>query len=361
MERSHRTIVITATTTLIVWFSLFVAPVVLITALWQARLAGVVVAAALAACAVVGGAALATALRAHRGAIGPRTTETESLGTYQLLAEYLALTFLASWLPSAVMLLQGAFSLPLVILQGSGPLVAAAALTYRETGSLRPLWARITRWRTSIRWYAMALVLPVVLLGVALAGLVILGGPGVPAGTPPWLTVPLLFLFVLLLGGGQEEPGWRGFGLPLLQRRYGALTASLLLGAIWAVWHLPLFVIPGSPQAELSFLPYAVMALALSVVFTSMYNATAGSVPVVMVLHAMVNLVTAWYPATVGALPQILLALVAWVWAGGVIVRYGPRELAPIPRQQLLGRVGERAGASATSSRVRAAAAEAPS
>jgi len=100
---------------------------------------------------------------------------------------------------------------------------------------------------------------------------------------------PVQFLFVLVLGGGQEELGWRGVALPRLQAACGGTVASLVIGVVWAVWHLPLFAIPASSQYGQAFLPYAVAVLASSVVLTWLFNATGGSVLLAMVFHASVN------------------------------------------------------------------------
>jgi uncharacterized protein len=98
------------------------------------------------------------------------------------------------------------------------------------------------------------------------------------------------FLLVFLIGGPLgEEFGWRGFAQPALQVRWGWRSASLLLGLVWAVWHLPLFYSPGTAQSHLPLGWYALSAVASSVVFAWLYQRSRGSVLPALVLHTAVN------------------------------------------------------------------------
>ncbi len=130
-----------------------------------------------------------------------------------------------------------------------------------------------------------------------LVGMLVLPGA---AGTFEGLTASLLvsypFVFVAVaFGGGPlgEEIGWRGFALPRLQLRYGALLATLLLGVLWACWHLPEFLTPsqgGGPGVGLAafyqqFPIFLLMVIALSIIFTWVFNNTLGSLFLVILLH----------------------------------------------------------------------------
>jgi uncharacterized protein len=103
-------------------------------------------------------------------------------------------------------------------------------------------------------------------------------------------------LVTALLIGPVEEFGWRGVALPLLQRRFAPLWASLILGVIWGVWHLPAFLLPGTPQSAWSFGPYVIGVLALSVIVTPMFNAARGSILIAALYHFQMN-GPAWPPA----------------------------------------------------------------
>ena len=122
-----------------------------------------------------------------------------------------------------------------------GPALAAiimAAVTDGKSG-VKALLSRVVLWRVGLRWYVIALGLPTVL---ALAT----AGPELPARvirihSGRQVSVLDFVVFVLVVG---EELGWRGYALPLLLEKRSAVTASLILGLIWGVWHLPTFVIP---------------------------------------------------------------------------------------------------------------------
>jgi membrane protease YdiL (CAAX protease family) len=148
------------------------------------------------------------------------------------------------------------------------------------------------------QWYLFVLV---VIPALAVFGIIL--QPGALAsfqGVTPLLLVsyPLTFVAVVFGGGPLgEEPGWRGFALPRMQPRYGALRGSLLLGVLWCFWHLADFLTPtqgGGPgtglTAFLTDLPiFLLMVVALSIVFTWVFNHTGGSVFIAILLHASVN------------------------------------------------------------------------
>ena len=94
--------------------------------------------------------------------------------------------------------------------------------------------------------------------------------------------------FMLILGP-MEEFGWRGFAMPLLQRRMAPVWAGLVLGVIWGVWHLPAFFLSGTPQSEWSFMPFFVGAIAISLILTPMFNAARGSILLPALFHFQLN------------------------------------------------------------------------
>lgn len=149
---------------------------------------------------------------------------------------------------------------------------------------------------------------------------------------------------VLLVGGGQEELGWRGFALPRLLEQFTAVSASLLIGIVWAVWHLPLLVLEGTSQFGGDFVPYLITLVALSIMFTWLYRVTGGSVLLVMILHASQNASTgsagALLPVENAAVLSWVLAGVMWMFALALIVIYGPdfRSSTPDIRETVEGR-----------------------
>jgi membrane protease YdiL (CAAX protease family) len=168
-----------------------------------------------------------------------------------------------------------------------GPALAAvivAALTDGRPG-LRDLLGRLVRWRVGVRWYAVALGLPMV-LALTAAGLNLLLGAQTSVNFGG-LSVLNFVVFVLIVG---EELGWRGYALPRLLAERSALAASLILGALWGAWHLPTFFVPGAPQYGLPFYVFVVLIVAYSVVIGWVYVHARGSVLVASLLHGAINL-----------------------------------------------------------------------
>lgn len=178
---------------------------------------------------------------------------------------------------------------------GFGPAVSGAAIIRFTGGSARTWFRGLFRWRIAVRWYAFALGLPVLIVSVATAAFVLAGEEielSLLGGNLAKF-VPLL-IFVTLIGGGNEEPGWRGFALPRLQMRWTPLRATLLLGAVWALWHLPILVVAGGHG--LDPIPFALIIVVLFVgiaggyafPLTFLHNKTKSSL-LCMLLHGSYN------------------------------------------------------------------------
>ena len=142
--------------------------------------------------------------------------------------------------------------MPFIVLDiaaGLGPLVAALGVTSYEAGGAgrRALLGQLLRWRVPGRWYVIAVLGPVVLTAAAFGGWVATGGSAPPTeALARWTRLPVFFVYILLAGGGMdEELGWRGYALPRLQQRYGALIASVILGLFWGGLAHPRLVHPG--------------------------------------------------------------------------------------------------------------------
>jgi hypothetical protein len=180
-----------------------------------------------------------------------------------------------------------------IIIGSFGPAVAAAVVTRLRGHSVRDWLRTVVEPRTSLRWYVAALGVPVAWGGAIIAGLALWTGSVDTAELIGFLPqVPFGLLFLTLVGGGNEEFGWRGFALPALQERTDALTASVIIGGVWAGWHLPLFVLVPASYGALSAIPaYVVNIVGISVVFTWLYNESGPSILPVMLLHGMNNTV----------------------------------------------------------------------
>jgi CAAX protease family protein len=161
----------------------------------------------------------------------------------------------------------------------------AAALT-GGWPAIKDLLVRLIRVKVNVVWYATALVLPVVLVVCAMGiGLVLDESPAIGVAVPVSAVLGLLAFnaWMWLL---TEETAWRGFALPRLQTRFNPLTASLILGVLWALWHLPLFFIADSFQAQIPFIGFFLSTVATSVVIGWLFNRARGSVLIAALFHA---------------------------------------------------------------------------
>lgn len=250
---------------------------------------------------------------------------TRSVGAFFVLAVGISWVL---WAPLVVF--DGRFAgAPLLGIAGAfGPLLAAAILTYRDDGDLQAFWRPILRWRAAWYWWLTALFGPVAV--AALGALLARGVVGRDLAAPSdWTTFVPVLVFSVLVGGGQEEPGWRGFAQRHLQEGVSAFWASLIVGAVWVVWHLPLFAIDGSTQSQvgLSLWVYALYVPALSVLLAWMYNVAGRSVLVCAVFHASFNAAGVTVYPIEHPTAQVLLVVLAWAAAAAVTTVSGPRRL----------------------------------
>ena len=266
----------------------------------------------------------------------------EPIGRSPVIA-FFVLTFLLSWvvwLPFAAFdVPQSTLTTALFLVGGFGPAVAGGLMTWLLGDDIRAWIGQLLRWRVALRYWGVAFLLPAAIMVIAgTIGIAAFGAEPTLPTVDQLMVYPVVMAFVFLAGGGNEEPGWRGFALPRLQADYSALTASLIVGVGWATWHLPLFFIPWSSQASLPFVLWATAVLAQSVIFTWFYNTTGGSVLLPMVLHASVNNSTIFYlagrsQAVATELGYGIYTAVLIVAAVALIGLYGSDRLAdgPIP------------------------------
>jgi membrane protease YdiL (CAAX protease family) len=176
-----------------------------------------------------------------------------------------------------------------------GPALAALVVCGLREGraSLASLLRSLLAWRFGWRLWAFALLGPPALLALA-AVLYVLGG-----GTlQPWKAADVgqlvvLSIVVLIVGGPLgEEIGWRGYLLPRLLNRARPVPASLLIAAIWAMWHLPLFWVPGAAQEGGSIPAFVAFVAGFSVLTTWLYLASGGSLLAAVVFHNAINVAT---------------------------------------------------------------------
>ena len=226
---------------------------------------------------------------------------------------------------------------PPSILAVWAPAISAILLVlwYGGLPGLRRYLARLLLWRAPIGWYLLLLIgLPAIsYLGAALGGTLTREA----LAQPPVAELLALMGFMLILGP-MEELGWRGYALPLLQRRLAPVWAGLVVGVVWALWHVPAFFLSGTPQSGWDVMPFLMGATAVSVILTGFFNAARGSILVAILFHWQLNM-----PMWPDAQPWdmylfvLLAVLVVWFWRADMFSRAGAvTEVMPV------GQVGRR-------------------
>lgn len=222
----------------------------------------------------------------------------------------------------------------------ANPTISALLLSAVIGGlpEVKKLLLGFTRWNVGLRWYIAALMLLWLPLIVALVYQASGGNaPGLAAGA----TVSTLFnqfVFTFFSGPFFEEAGWRGFALPRLQSRYSALVSSLILGVIWACWHIPLWFHPETSN-RIPFVPFLLLNVTLTTFMTWLYNNTRGSLVIAILAHFSFNLVGAFVTGTLGLMPMNTFLLfgvpgltLVFIW---VLIYFGPRYLSRKPVSEL--------------------------
>jgi membrane protease YdiL (CAAX protease family) len=280
----------------------------------------------------------------------PASTPLKRLLAARPLTAYFVLAFALSWalvmpmtlstnlgiglLPYA---LPDAIGIALYVLASFvGPTVAAIIVTGVTEGRagvgrlLRP----IGRWRVGPQWYLVALLSNMAIWVLAYS---LVLGPALPGAVlAHWPLLATTFLPAIALGmlipAIGEEPGWRGFALPRLQQRFGPLRATLILGALHGLWHLPaLGTILLGPFTPGQVLPFLLTAVGGTFIYTWIFNRTGGSLLLVMLTHAASNAASQWLNALVeqGGLVLPESGLAGWLVTDGWlnVLAYGTAAL----------------------------------
>jgi membrane protease YdiL (CAAX protease family) len=215
------------------------------------------------------------------------------------------------------------------------PSIVALGLTARSEGAagIRSLLGRIFKWRVGARWYLFAIgYLVVIKISVALVHRLAVG-VWPRFGVEPWYVLAIATILSTPMQAG-EEVGWRGYALPRLANRFGLARASLLLGVVWAFWHLPLFFLPGANNYGQSFVIFTLQVTAISVPMAWLYARTNGSLLLVMLMHGADNQMRNIVPSAVpGAADALTLSTYLPAWLTVALLSIGACYfLARMPR-----------------------------
>lgn len=249
------------------------------------------------------------------------------------IVAYLVLAFAGTWLPVLPLVLsqnglglyylkapEWVFALPFILGTYTGPTLAAILVTWALEGKpgLKTFFGRYVLWRVGFRWYLLV-VLAYPLLYLLAATLVM--------GATPWQNLlykwpafftaylPALLIFPAFITWG-EEPGWRGFALTRMQPLYGPLKASLIVGFLHSLWHLPLFLMTKGPVAAgpfdlAAFAQNTFAILLVTILWTWVFNNAKGSILIAVLLHASSNATSAFILPLSPGLPLQVMSLVS--------------------------------------------------
>ncbi|MFP3975888.1 MAG: type II CAAX prenyl endopeptidase Rce1 family protein [Dehalococcoidia bacterium] len=200
---------------------------------------------------------------------------------------------------------------------------------------IRELFKRLLTWRVGVQWYAFALFSTALVAACAMGLYPLFSGESIEIDLLKQLgsLAGMLPIIIFLGGPVSEELGWRGFALPKLLSRHSALAASLIVGVMWGLWHLPAFWIAGAGQHDQSVLWFMIGSPAVAILYTWVYNHTKGSLLIAILYH------TAFDSTLYVALPafstaeelRLAFALTVgllWVLAIIIVAVYGPQHLS---------------------------------
>lgn len=218
-----------------------------------------------------------------------RKEHTMNLLKRYSITAFFVLAFVLAWSILIPMTIASIDVRPLKLLAEYGPAIAALIVTAALNGKtgVRALLGRLLLWRAKPWWYVLVLFGPATFQLVSIGAFVLVGGPGGRFKVPDLGLLITLTLGILLSVG--EEIGWRGFALPHLQSRSTPLVASLIIGVLWAFWHVPSDItnlnLLTSPSTYIAFLWFLGLTVTGSVLMAWVYNHSGGSLLLMALFH----------------------------------------------------------------------------
>ncbi len=203
------------------------------------------------------------------------------------------------------------------------PGIVALMLTaiYSGKNSLKFLFKAIVKCRIKFKWYIIVMILGIALCGLSLLIFNWIAGQSIKPDSP--FNFVFYFILILPLSALWEEIGWRGLLLPILQEKYTSLKASLIIGFIWGLWHLPIFLAlnPYGDKTIIFFLIMFIGCFALSIIATWLFNSTKGSLLICILFHNAINTSAAYFYGNLkGEELRPLIILVVLLIASAIII-----------------------------------------
>ncbi len=177
------------------------------------------------------------------------------------------------------------------------PGIVAIILTaiFFKRNSLMLLFKAIVKWRVKFKWYFIIIILGIALCWISL----LIFNWMVLQNNKPDEAYNFMFYFILILplSALWEEIGWRGFLLPVLQEKHTPLKASIIIGFVWGLWHLPIYLAlnPYGDKTIIYFLFMFIGCFALSIIESWLYNSTKGSLFICILFHNAINTSAAYF------------------------------------------------------------------
>lgn len=263
----------------------------------------------------------------NNASASPNSTKNLTLFFGIILIISLPFYILASLVPQEMTILMG---LTLAL----APITAGLILTYRENGSdgAKKLLKRSidSKRITNKKWYLPILFLWPVIFILAF-GVMTSMGETTPDSLFPVVVAPVLFVLFFIFAL-FEEVGWMGYAFEPMEKRWNALNASLILGLIWAIWHLPLYILAG--QDPLWIAGQIISLIAIRTLIVWIYNNTGKSVFAAILFHTVYNvctiMVTSFYTSTGHFITSIFIIIttiaVMILWDPDTLTQYRFRK-----------------------------------
>ncbi|HLZ61672.1 MAG TPA: CPBP family intramembrane glutamic endopeptidase [Ktedonosporobacter sp.] len=243
---------------------------------------------------------------------------------------FFVITFLIGYIAAIPLFFTRISALGLIAASSSslGGIVTAALYGKKE---VKRLFASLVQFRCGGLSYLCALLLPPTLVVGAILVNMLFGHPFPAFDVENWKLILPMFVLSLIQAGLGEEMGWRGFALPHLVKKTRPLTAALIIGGVWACWHLPLYFFPGFIQHDVAqtsgfvvaFVIYSTFVVAASVIFSWLYLRSRNSLIPAILIHGMLN-VCGWYfhyqdTHAYGGLTMLIALSLFWVVAAVLV------------------------------------------
>ena len=217
------------------------------------------------------------------------------------------------------------------VLGGFGPFVSAFLLTYlnEKSEGVKNLWKQFWNMNIGKKWIGIAFLLfPAIMVSDLLIAIIVEQSiPEILYITEPWMYL-IIFIRIFFVGGAfNEEFGWRGYVIDRFQVKWNAVVSSVILGVIWSVWHIPLFLTIGRIQHGQNFILYIMMVMLFSILFTWIYNNTNKNILAMVIFHTVINFCTVLFPIQDTATGLIYYGIILLIITLTIIKIYGPKDL----------------------------------